>query len=65
MFPPDSDDAKKSVEVRADALMKHNLKTDLASVLDICPGDIPGTPKKELAERVIRLKDQLDALGAR
>ncbi len=59
--PPDSNAALKSVEERALALMKTARKKDFAELLGL--SDCAGIPKQTLAERVIRLRDQIEALG--
>ncbi len=59
--PPDSNMALKSVEERASALMSTVGKKEFADILGL--DDCAGIPKQTLAERVIRLRDKIEALG--
>ena len=62
--PPDSDMALKSVEERAQALMKISSKGDFAGILGLdIKSEVSGRTKQSLAERVIRLRDKIEALG--
>ena len=59
--PPDSNMALKSVEERALVLMGTARKMDFADILGL--DDCAGIRKQTLAERVIRLRDRIEALG--
>ncbi len=58
--PPDSSMALESVEKRAPMLMKDNSKSDLADLLGLQKEEQAGFPKREMAERLIRLKDAIE-----
>lgn len=55
--PPDSSMAIEDVDRRVKALMKSMAKTELAELLGIESDKVGGTPKEEMARRIIYIRD--------
>lgn len=58
--PPDSKMAIESMEQRVNAIMRRCTKDDLGIALGL--DSVVNIPKRELAERIIRLKDRIESL---